>query len=54
MLPLGFLPPCPPIKAPQPPSGDIWLPEIKLDGFRMDCDVLVRTSSSRGRTASGQ
>jgi hypothetical protein len=27
-LPLGFLPPCLPMKAPQPPSGDIWLHEI--------------------------
>ncbi len=24
-MPFGFLPPCLPIKAPQPPSGDIWL-----------------------------
>jgi hypothetical protein len=42
-LPLGFLPPCLPIKAPQPPSGDIWLHEIKLDG----------SGSSRARTANG-
>jgi ATP-dependent DNA ligase len=25
----------PPDQGPQPPSGDIWLHEIKLDGFRV-------------------
>jgi hypothetical protein len=30
-LPTAFIPPCLPIKAPQPPSGDIWLHEIKHD-----------------------
>jgi ATP-dependent DNA ligase len=32
-LPLGFVPPCLPTKAPQPPSGDAWLHEIKHDGL---------------------
>jgi hypothetical protein len=34
-LPHGFVPPCLPTKAPQPPSGDTWVHEIKHDGFRM-------------------
>jgi bifunctional non-homologous end joining protein LigD len=47
-LPLGFLPPCLPIKAPHPPSGDIWLHEIKLDGFR----VIARKDGERVRLYS--
>jgi bifunctional non-homologous end joining protein LigD len=34
-LPTGFIPPCLPTKAPQPPTGDAWLHEIKHDGFRV-------------------
>ena len=34
-LPRGFVRPCLPTKAPQPPSGDTWLHEIKHDGFRV-------------------
>jgi bifunctional non-homologous end joining protein LigD len=34
-LPLGFIAPCLPTKAPQPPTGDAWLHEIKHDGFRV-------------------
>jgi bifunctional non-homologous end joining protein LigD len=34
-FPAGLIAPCLPVKAPQPPSGDIWLHEIKLDGFRV-------------------
>ncbi len=34
-LPLGFIAPCLPTKAPQPPSGEAWLHEIKHDGFRV-------------------
>jgi ATP-dependent DNA ligase len=34
-LPRGFVPPCLPTKAPQPPSGDTWVHEIKHDCFRM-------------------
>ena len=33
-LPAGFIAPCLPINAPQPPSGEQWLHEIKHDGFR--------------------
>ena len=34
-LPPGFIAPCLPTNAPQPPSGDAWLHEIKHDGFRL-------------------
>jgi bifunctional non-homologous end joining protein LigD len=34
-LPPGFIAPCLPTSAPQPPSGDMWLHEIKHDGFRV-------------------
>ena len=33
--PPGFVPPCLPTKAPQPPTGELWLHEIKHDGFRV-------------------
>src|SRR5438105_12161143 len=47
-LPLGFIAPCLPTKAPQPPSGDAWLHEIKHDGFR----VIARKDSNRVRLYS--
>jgi bifunctional non-homologous end joining protein LigD len=31
----GFIQPCLPSPAPNPPSGDGWVHEIKLDGFRL-------------------
>ena len=34
-LPAGFIAPCLPTSAPQPPSGEEWLHEIKHDGFRV-------------------
>src|SRR4030081_836543 len=34
-LPAGFILPCLPTKAPRPPSGDVWLHEIKHGGFRI-------------------
>lgn len=34
-LPAGFVQPCLPMKALQPPSGSLWLHEIKHDGFRV-------------------
>jgi bifunctional non-homologous end joining protein LigD len=51
ILPIRFMAPCLPVKAPQPPSGDIWLHEIKLDGFRVIArkdDVRVRLYSRPG------
>ena len=34
-LPTGFVAPCLPTSARQPPSGEEWLHEIKHDGFRI-------------------
>jgi ATP-dependent DNA ligase len=47
-FPLGFVPPCLPTKAPQPPTGDAWLHEIKHDGFR----VVARKDGDRVRLYS--
>jgi ATP-dependent DNA ligase len=44
VLPAGFVAPCLPTNAPQPPSGELWLHEIKHDGF---------SGSSRARMAIG-
>jgi ATP-dependent DNA ligase len=35
LLPAGFIEPCLPTKADTPPSGGLWVPEIKHDGFRI-------------------
>jgi ATP-dependent DNA ligase len=43
VLPLGFVPPCLPIKAAEPPSGGLWLHEIKHHGFR----VIARKEGKR-------
>ena len=42
-LPAGFIAPCLPTTAPQPPSGEPWLHEIKHDGFR----VIARKNEKR-------
>lgn len=42
-LPTSFVPPCLPIKAKTPPSGEAWLHEIKHDGFR----VIARKDGAR-------
>ena len=42
-LPAGFIAPCLPTSAPQPPSGEERLHEIKHDGFR----VIARKSGDR-------
>jgi ATP-dependent DNA ligase len=47
-LPAGFVPPCLPTKAQEPPSGPTWLHEIKHDGFR----VIARKDGSRVRLYS--
>jgi ATP-dependent DNA ligase len=48
ILPPGFIAPCLPTKAPQPPSGELWLHEIKHDGFR----VIARKAGERVRLYS--
>jgi bifunctional non-homologous end joining protein LigD len=47
-LPAGFIQPCLPTKAQQPPSGGSWLHEIKHDGFR----VIARKDAHRVRLYS--
>jgi ATP-dependent DNA ligase len=47
-LPAGFIAPCLPTSAPRPPSGELWLHEIKHDGFR----VIARKDSDRVRLYS--
>jgi bifunctional non-homologous end joining protein LigD len=47
-LPPGFIPPYLPTKALRPPSGELWLHEIKHDGFR----VLARKDGDRVRLYS--
>jgi bifunctional non-homologous end joining protein LigD len=42
-VPMGFIAPCLPTNAPHPPSGEIWLHEIKHDGFR----VITRKDGKR-------
>jgi bifunctional non-homologous end joining protein LigD len=31
----GYIPPCIPTRAPKPPTGTDWVPEIKHDGYRL-------------------
>jgi ATP-dependent DNA ligase len=42
-LPSGFIAPCLPTSAPQPPTGELWLHEVKHDGFR----VIARKAGER-------
>jgi bifunctional non-homologous end joining protein LigD len=47
-LPAGFIPPCLPTKASTPPSGGLWLHEIKHDVFR----IIARKDGPRVRLYS--
>jgi bifunctional non-homologous end joining protein LigD len=47
-LPAGFIAPCLPTKAQTPPSGVLWLHEIKHDGFR----IVARKDGDRVRLYS--
>ena len=50
-LQAAFIPPCLPMTAPAPPSGDLWLHEIKLDGIRIiarNDGAVVRLYSRSG------
>jgi putative ABC transport system substrate-binding protein len=48
VFPAGFVPPCLPTKAQQPPSGPLWWHGIKHDGFR----VIARKDGARVRLYS--
>jgi ATP-dependent DNA ligase len=39
----GFVSPCLPTKTERPPSGELWLHEIKHDGFR----VIARKDAAK-------
>ena len=43
--PSGFIEPCQPSKVARPPSGPLWVHEIKHDGYRL----MVRRDGSRIR-----
>jgi ATP-dependent DNA ligase len=45
-LPFGFVRSCLPTKAPKPPSGALWIHEIKHDGFR----AIARKDGDRVRS----
>jgi ATP-dependent DNA ligase len=47
-LPAAFIAPCLPTKIDKLPSGDLWLHEIKHDGFR----VVARKDGDRVRLCS--
>jgi ATP-dependent DNA ligase len=47
-FPAGFIAPCLPTKTDKLPSGDLWLHEIKHDGFR----VIARKDGDRVRLYS--
>jgi ATP-dependent DNA ligase len=56
-LPAGFIPPCLPIKAPSPPTGQAWIHEIKHDGFRLiarKIGSVVRLYSRPGNDLTGR
>jgi bifunctional non-homologous end joining protein LigD len=48
ILPSGFVLPCLPTKTERPPSGELWLHEIKHDGFR----VIARKDGAKVRLYS--
>ena len=60
--PSGFIPPCLPSKAARPPSGPLWVHEIKHDGYRsmvrssrrcawlLRCQIYGRTRNSSIRS----
>jgi ATP-dependent DNA ligase len=49
-LPAGFIVPCLPTKADTLPSGEMWLHEIKHDGFRIIARKGWRMRSKLGKS----
>ena len=47
----GFIAPCLPTEAQQPPSGDAWLHEIKHDGYRLMGAGAIPWLSRNGKFA---
>ena len=47
-LPFAFIAPCLPSKAARPPTGALWVHEIKHDGFR----IMARKDGNRVRLYS--
>jgi len=43
--PSGFIKPCLPSKVAQPPSGPLWVHEIKHDGYRL----MMRRDGARAK-----
>jgi bifunctional non-homologous end joining protein LigD len=53
----GFVPPCIPTRAPEPPAGPDWIHEIKHDGYRLQVrrdGEAVRLFTRRGYDWSGR
>ncbi len=48
ILAAGFIAPCLPTKTDRPPLGELWLHEIKHDGFR----VIARKDGAKVRLYS--
>jgi hypothetical protein len=48
-LPAGFIALCRPKSAPRPPSGELWLHEIKHDGFRVIAASFIARLLERHR-----
>ena len=56
-LPLGFIAPCLPSPSQKPPSGSVWVHEIKHDGYRLIArrdGNRVRLFTRRGYDWSGK
>jgi hypothetical protein len=51
-LPPGFIAPCLPTSAPQPPCGALWLHEIKHDGIARKAGERVKLYSRPGNDLS--
>ena len=53
-LPAGFIAPCLPTKTDKLPSGDLWLHEIKHDGFRVIARDRFPIDDARARAQARQ